>query len=54
MPAGFPIQLPRDTAIAAIHRGSTVAVPVGGFGVQPDLEVDEDSLEHSGLDFAVV
>jgi len=53
LPAGFPIQLPNDTAIAAIHRGCTVAIPVGSFAVQPDLEVDEDNLSHAGLEFAV-
>lgn len=54
MPAAFPIQLPNDTAIAAIHRGRTFAIPVGSFAMKPDLEVDEESLEHAGLDFAVV
>lgn len=53
LPAGFPIQLPHDTAIAAIHIGRTVALPVGSFAVKPDLDVDENDLEHAGLEFAV-
>ena len=53
IPAGFPIQLPHDTAIMALHRGRTVALPVGSFAVQPDLIVDDDNVEHAGLDFVV-
>lgn len=53
LPRGFPIRLPHDTAIAAIHRGRTVALPVGSFAVPADLEVDQENLEHAGLDFAV-
>jgi hypothetical protein len=50
---GFPIHLPHDTAIAAIHRGRTVALPVRSFDAVPDFVVDEDNLEHAGLEFAV-
>jgi hypothetical protein len=53
MPHGFPIHLPHDTAIAAIHRGRTVALPVRSFDAVPDFVVDEDNLEHAGLEFAV-
>jgi choline dehydrogenase-like flavoprotein len=53
LPRGFPIQLPHDTAIAAIHRGRTVALPVGSFDAVPDLVVDDENLEHAGLEFAV-
>lgn len=53
LPASIAIQLPHDTAIAAIHRGRTLALPVGSFDAVPDLEVDDQNLEHVGLDFVV-
>lgn len=53
LPAGFPIQLPHDTAVAAIHKGRTVALPIGSFDAVADLVVDDAMIEHTGLAFAV-
>lgn|ERR1035438_5508416 len=48
LPRGFPIQLPHDTAIAAIHRGRSVALPVGSFDAVPDLEISDEEGRFEG------
>ena len=53
LPAAIAIQLPHDTAIASLLvKGRSV--PVGSFDAMPSLVVDDENLEHAGLNFAVV
>lgn len=52
LPANIAIQLPHDTAIASLLvKGRSV--PCASFDTVPELEVDDDNLEHAGLEFAV-
>jgi hypothetical protein len=51
IPSGIKVALPHDSAVGALWRGRSVALPVGSFDAVPDLEIsdDEGRFESEGL-----